>query len=35
MKEALKNLVIYLLLSPYTNEEQEMIHRLSSGKNLL
>ena len=35
MKEALKNIVIYLLLSPYTNEQQEMIHRLALDKNLL
>ena len=35
MKEALKNIVIYLLLSPYNNEQQDLIHRLSQDKNLL
>lgn len=34
MKEALKNIVIYLLLSPYDNEQQDLVHRLSEDKNL-
>ena len=35
MKEALKNVVIYLLLSPYDNEQQQILHSLSSDKNLI
>ena len=34
MKEALKNIVIYLLLSPYDNEQQNLIHILIEDKNL-
>lgn len=34
MKEALKNIVIYLLLSPYDNEQQNLLHKLSEDKNL-
>lgn len=34
MKEALKNIVIYLLLSPFGNEQQDLLHRLSEDKNL-
>lgn len=34
MREALKNIVIYLLLSPYGNEQQDMLHRLSEDRNL-
>lgn len=34
MKEALKNIVIYLLLSPYDNEQQDLVHRLYEDKNL-
>lgn len=34
MKEALKNIVIYLLLSPFDNEQQDLVHRLSTDKNL-
>jgi 26S proteasome regulatory subunit N5 len=34
MKEALKNIVIYLLLSPHDNEQQNMIHILYEDKNL-
>ena len=34
MKESLKNIVIYLLLSPFNNEQQDLIHRLSEDKNL-
>jgi 26S proteasome regulatory subunit N5 len=35
MKEALKNIVIYLLLSPYDSEQQDFLHRLSLDKHLL
>lgn len=35
MKEALKNIVIYLLLSPYGNEQQNLLHIISDDKNLL
>lgn len=35
MKEALKNVVIYLLLSPYDNEQQQILHSLSVDKNLI
>ena len=35
MKEALKNIVIYLLLSPYDNEQQNLLHIISEDKNLL
>ena len=34
MKEALKNIVIYLLLSPFDNEQQNILHALSADKNL-
>lgn len=34
MKEALKNIVIYLLLSPYGNEQQNLLHIISQDKNL-
>lgn len=34
MKEALKNIVIYLLLSPYGNEQQSLLHIISQDKNL-
>lgn len=34
MKEALKNIVIYLLLSPYDNEQQNLLHIVSDDKNL-
>jgi 26S proteasome regulatory subunit N5 len=34
MKEALKNIVIYLLLSPYDNEQQNFVNLLSEDKNL-
>jgi 26S proteasome regulatory subunit N5 len=34
MREALKNIVIYLLLSPYGNDQQDLLHRLSEDKNL-
>lgn len=34
MKEALKNIVIYLLLSPFGNDQQDLLHRLSEDKNL-
>jgi 26S proteasome regulatory subunit N5 len=34
MKEALKNYVIYLLLSPYGTEQQSMLHKLAEDKNL-
>lgn len=34
MKEALKNVVIYLLLSPYDNEQHDHLHRLYEDKNL-
>jgi 26S proteasome regulatory subunit N5 len=34
MKEAMKNVVIYLLLSPFGNEQQDLLHRLSEDKNL-
>jgi 26S proteasome regulatory subunit N5 len=34
MKETLKNVVIYLLLAPYDNEQHDLIHRLSEDKNL-
>lgn len=35
MKEALKNIVIYLLLSSYENEQQNLLHIISDDKNLL
>ena len=34
MKEALKNIVIYLLLAPHDNEQQNLIHILYEDKNL-
>lgn len=34
MSEALKNVVIYLLLSPFDNEQQQILHGLSNDKNL-
>lgn len=34
MKEALKNIVIYLLLSPYDNHQQDLLHIISEDKNL-
>lgn len=34
MKEALKNVVIYLLLAPYGNEQHDLVHRLYEDKNL-
>lgn len=34
MREALKNIVIYLLLSPFGNEQQDMLNRLSEDRNL-
>ena len=34
MHEALKNIVIYLLLSPYNKDQQTMIHVLYEDKNL-
>lgn len=34
MKEALKNIVIYLLLSPFDNEQQNILHSLNADKNL-
>jgi len=34
MSEALKNVVIYLLLSPFDNEQQQILHHLSVDKNL-
>lgn len=34
MSEALKNVVIYLLLSPFDNEQQQILHALSTDKNL-
>lgn len=34
MKEAMKNIVIYLLLSPYGSDQQDLLHRLSEDKNL-
>ena len=34
MSEALKNVVIYLLLSPFDSEQQQILHGLSTDKNL-
>ena len=34
MSEALKNVVIYLLLSPFDNEQQQILHGLGTDKNL-
>ena len=34
MKEALKNIVIYLLLSPFDLEQQNILHTISEDKNL-
>lgn len=34
MSETLKNVVIYLLLSPFDNEQQQILHALSGDKNL-
>lgn len=34
MSEALKNVVIYLLLSPFDHEQQQILHNLSVDKNL-
>lgn len=34
MSETLKNVVIYLLLSPFDNEQQQILHALSADKNL-
>lgn len=34
MKEALKNVIIYLLLAPYDNEQNDLLHRLYEDKNL-
>ena len=34
MKQALKNVVLYLILSPYDNEQSDFLHRVFLDKNL-
>jgi 26S proteasome regulatory subunit N5 len=34
MKQTLKHVVLYLILSPYNNEQSDFLHRLLIDKNL-
>lgn len=33
-KQALKSVVLYVILSPYDNEQSDLVHRISSDKKL-
>lgn len=34
LKQALKSVVLYVILSPYDNEQSDLVHRISSDKKL-